>query len=223
MKSKAEKWDDGCKADEVRNLFVIPRLISLVNEFRPTRILDVDTGTGYIVRSVDASVSVALDWTLIDIDAERIKFLESVMPKSVKFEASTIDFTKSGVKKPPFDLVLLLFTLLELKLDLGLFSKLNQLVGVNGVVVITMPDSLEDVLKAAVTKQTLLEDFLEGRCVLDKVDKFTKEVYPFIAHRFEYIIQLMLHSKFSLIRMYSDRVGDKETFMLVFRKNGDLR
>lgn len=222
MKPKTEKWDDGCKTHNVRNQFVIPKLVELIDKFKPSRILDIGTGTGYIARSVDESVNVELHWTLIDMDAERINFTESNMPASVNFNTSLIDFTKNEIESGPFDFVLLLFTLLELNLNLELFSKVSKLTSDGGLVVIAMPDSLEDVLKAATTDPSLLTNFVDGRCILGKVDKFTGEHYPFKAHRFEYIVQLMLYSSFSLDRMYSYKNDGKETFMLVFKKNGDL-
>lgn len=223
MNSSAKKWDDGCKTDNTRNCFVVPKLVQLINEFNPKRILDIGTGTGYIVRAVDALVNVSLHWNLIDMDDHRIEFVENNMPASVSFQVSRSDFTKDEIDGGPFDMVLVLFTLLELNLELKLFSQINQLTLTDGLVVIAMPDSLEDVLKAAVNTPSLLEDFVEGRCVLSKTDKFTDETYPFKAHRFENIVQLMLYSNFCLDKMYSYNHGDNETYMLAFRKNGDLK
>jgi len=219
--STADKWDDGCKEDEVRNEFVIPKLVQLINEMRPSQVLDIGTGTGYIVRSVDACVRQKPEWTLIDMDEERIAFAVKEMSQSVNFKVYTKNFMEDEIQGGPFDFVLLLFTLLELDLKMELFSKVKQLTSENGYVVITMPDSLEDVLKSAVKTPSLLSDFVKGRCVLGKVDKFTEEEYPFKAHRFEYIVQLMLQSSFSLIKMFSHMNGDNETFMLVFKKMVD--
>lgn len=220
--SGASKWDEGCENDDVRNQFVIPRLIKLVNEIRPKHVLDIGAGTGYIVRTVDAGVNTDVKWTLVDMDQERIAFLMNTMPKTVSFEAFANNFIQDDLGLHKFDCVLLLFTLLELNLDMELFSKIRGLTNQNGIVVITMPDSLEDVLKAAAQEPSLLTDFVNGKCIIPKVDKFTNEEYPFKAHRFEYIIQLMLYSNFTLIKMFSHNQSDKETFMLVFRKNGGI-
>jgi len=222
MKSSAEKWDDGCKTNDVRNVFVIPKMIQLINELKPSRVLDIGTGTGYMAKCIDEKIEVDVEWTLIDQDADRIDFVNKNLPASVNFQALTTNFITDDVTRHRFDLVLLLFTLLELNLEVGLFSKIQRQTSDNGVVVITMPNILEDVLKAAVEEPSLLTDFAEGRCVLGKIDKFTGEAYPFKAHRFEDIVQLMLHSGFSLEKLYSYNQVEKETFMFVFKKTGKL-
>jgi len=218
MKSVSKKWDDGCKDDHVRNVFIIPKLINLFSEIKVDRVLDVGAGTGYIARTIDARLSCETSWTLLDRDQNRIDFAETLIPSDMQAETYVGEFLLDDGYGQSYDLVLILFTLLEMELKLELFSKVNSVLIEGGHVVIAMPDSLEDVHKAALEDPSLLNDFLDGKCVVEKTDKFTDESYPFKAHRFEYIVQLMLYSEFSLEKMYSYKNSGKETFMLVFKK-----
>lgn len=222
MKSEAEKWDKGCKNDNVRNHFIIPTLSKLLTESTAQRVLDVGSGTGYIARSIVPLVSHKMKWALLDVDQARVEFTKKHIPTDMEVEIFTGDFLGKLDLGEPYDFVLLLFTLLEVNLSRELFLKIKSHVNENGYVVIAMPDSLEDVLQAAINKPILLTHFLNGECVLEKTDKFTRTKYPFKAHRFEFIVQLMLFAGFSLVKMYSYKNSGKETYMIVFRKDDDL-
>lgn len=218
MKTVSEKWDDGCKSDHVRNSFIIPTLVKLFAELGADRVLDVGAGTGYIARSVDAKLTERINWTLLDLDKSSIEFANSHIPDGMQAETYVGNFLEDWPSGEPYNFVLILFTLLEMELNLDLFSKISEVLNESGHVVIAIPDTLEDVHKDAITQPSLLIDFLDGNCILKKIDKFTTKSYPFKAHRFENIVLLMLNSSFSLVKMYSFKNSGNETYMLVFRK-----
>jgi ubiquinone/menaquinone biosynthesis C-methylase UbiE len=70
---KAERWEIGCRNDPVRNDFLIPNLIRVIDALKPDRILDIGAGTGYIPRLVDDGLSYRAVWTLIDINSSRLE------------------------------------------------------------------------------------------------------------------------------------------------------
>ncbi|MBL4602244.1 MAG: class I SAM-dependent methyltransferase [Emcibacteraceae bacterium] len=216
--TETEKWEQGCRTDRVRNEFIIPTLYNQLEQFKPQEILDIGSGTAYIARAIDEMLSYNPHWTIIDTSQERIDFSISKMTSKIDAliqKNSYEEVSKSGTK---FDAIFLLFTLLEMEFDEKICKKLNESLNDNGFTYIVMPNSLEDVFNAAQDDYDILFNYLNNDCQLHKIDKFTKEPYPFNAHRFEYIIQCMLKSGHKLIHMQNEKFNNKETYLLVFQK-----
>jgi hypothetical protein len=136
--------------------------------------------------------------------------------------AKVADFFDSVKLTPKFDVILFIFTLLEMDFTIELFLRANELLEIDGHVIIVMPDSLKDVCKAALSNSELLQNYLENTCILDKIDKFTKKSYPFKAHRFESIVKFMLGSGLIMVGFESSVVKNNEIFLIIFKKVSEI-
>ncbi len=215
---EASNWNAGCEKDDVRNEFIIPTLAKVLTQFQPSRVLDVGTGTAYIAREVDSVLQYRPFWTAIDLLSARVSLAIKMKPKHMNMEALVLSFDEIAQKNTKYDAILLIFTLLEIKKLRNFFDTVQGVISDDGIVCIAMPNSLEDVYNAAVKDASVLQDYMNDCCVLDKIDKFTGKKYPFNAHRFECIVKSMVQAGFNMIDMVSRHTEDHESYLLVFQK-----
>ena len=217
MTNDATKWNNGCKEDKTRNLFIIPLLTKILTYFKPLKISDVGTGTAYIAREVDKRLQYSAVWTVIDIQEDRLKFAVSQKPRNMKMQTQKVSFLEVSDVGLKFDAIIFIFTLLEMDINKKFFSQIATLLNDDGIACITIPDSLKDIYDSDTAALSLLGNYLDNKCVLDKIDKFTEKKYPFKAHRFEHIVESMIQVGLDLVYMKIEY----ETFLLVFKKSGN--
>lgn len=199
MDALAARWHQGCEDDPIRNEFIIPRILSEIESFRPKRILDIGCGTGYIPARLLELQEACLDMTLIDTDAERLSYAKSI-PSLENANIIETNFFLDEHFCSEFDLVLLCNVLVELRLDEIQAHRIFRTVAKGGHLIVAHPDTLYDV---AQVKNNLSEGFVSNytnaNTSLKKVDRFTGAEYPFFAHRISSIIFIMIDAGFRLV------------------------
>jgi SAM-dependent methyltransferase len=215
--SEAEAWDRGCRQDSVRNEFIVPLLAAVLRNEQSSRILDVGTGTGHIPRAVDQLLVHRPEWTLVDLDKERLAFASRLQPAQMKMHAIQGDIANLCGKVAPFDATMMTFTLLEAADCNLLLSSTGNLTRPGGLRLIAVPDTWRDVLATAEETLDPAWSLLSGTVEMAKTDKFTGAPYPFHALRTELLIRMILHLGFTLERLEWGGPSN-EAFFLAFRK-----
>ena len=219
-RGEADAWEQGCAQDSIRNNFIIPLLAKLVEVERPHRILDLGTGTAYISRKIDERISYRPEWIGLDRNPERLKLANSLKSPEMKFQSVLADIDDDIAHFSSIDLVLVIFTLLELPNPSSTIRSISTLLGSGGMLVIALPDVWRDAFEMNGRTSGSLDALLEGGIDLAKVDKFTGRPYPFYAKRIEHLIANVLGCSFALEALrQGGNAGD--VFLLAFRKLGD--
>lgn len=208
-----ELWEQGCSTCAVRNEFVIPEIVTLIRQLRPSTIIDVGCGTGYIARNVIANGCPAAEWVLIDVDQDRLDFAAQIMSKMDGVSFLNTNIFEPHVQNLQADLVVIANTILEFSLPREELERIGSLVMTGGHLSVFIPDTLSDIVDV----QSDLTKYVEGTLKLKKIDKFTGEPYPFFAHRpISVVIQLLGHG-FELIKGNRTDLGNGQ-FHFCFRK-----
>lgn len=216
-RSEAIAWDDGCLTDPVRNEFLIPKLRQFFEKERPPKILDLGAGTGYISRVVDSQLGYRPDWTLVDINSERLWLAEERKPPAMRMRHLICSIADIKPNDQPYHAVLLTFTLLEANdVDAMLASAIGSLAA-NGLLIIAVPDVWRDVVETMDERSTLPRRLLRETISIPKIDKFTGALYPFYAMRTETLISAVL-IQFCVLENLERGGPQGEVYLLVFRK-----
>lgn len=213
---EANRWEEGCRSDAVRNEFIAPNLSRLLDFYRPATILDIGTGTGYVPRLVDSQLSYRPTWTLLDIDTFRLAIAEQLKGsdmQAVTIAADIFDYQLSA----PFSAALVTFTLLEIDID-RIIGLLPALVSDGGLLLLSLPDAWRDVLRHGEAAPDSVHEFILGRTSVPKIDKFTQESYPFQAVRLEHLISKVLASGFRLFELIESEGDQARTYILAFQR-----
>lgn len=214
--SEAQLWDNGCRTDPPRNLFVIPEVARILSVERPARVLDVGAGTGYVAREIDKLLAYRPEWTLLDINSERLQLAASLKPQAMVQETLCSDVTRFSGSTSAFDAALATFTLLEISDIAGFAGALWGLLSAGAVLIVALPDAWEDVLAASAARPEVLQEYLGGQTSILKIDKFTSNPYPFRAIRLEVLVQCFLSMGFHLCEILQPAEGS--IFLLTFRR-----
>lgn len=215
--ASANRWEQGCRDDHIRNNLIVPELVALIERLRPATIVDLGAGTGYVARAVDEALTYRAKWTLIDNDLARLTVARenaanSMVVTYIKDDIRLLDDNKLNGDK--FDLVLLCFTPLEFSSLQLLFGNARSLIDMNGWLALILPDPLQETTGSLQEMRRLMG----GRVSLQKVDKFTGETYPFYISRNEDVISDALSNGFSLSSLF--RIGEEKAFyVMVFSVN----
>ena len=194
--SDAAKWHDGCSNDAVRNKFIIPEIVSSFSKHQVNSAVFVGSATGYIPHKVALSHSLHR-CVLIDIDNDRLEYSRT-LDYTLDAEFSNSNFCNWQTIQP-LDCVVLSNTLLEFPIKTEFLKKTHEVLRGSGVVLIFLPDTLEDIEKMVSSADTSpLKNYISGVHPTTKRDKFTGKDYNFYAHRFLYVIKLFLEHGFSL-------------------------
>lgn len=215
----ARRWERGCAEDPVRNGFLIPNLIRIVDAAKPANILDIGTGTGYVARHTDAALSYRPQWTLADIDVCRLAIarenaLGEMNATILNADVTTYDFDE------PFEAILATFTLLEIENIDEFILRLPRLLRPGGALVVSLPDTWRDIINSASASPEIVEEFLRGRASVPKIDKFTNDRYPFRAVRIECLISMVLSSGFALVELIESNENQSRAYLLTFQRRG---
>lgn len=216
--SKAERWEQGSTQDPMRNRFVVPALARLIDAERPSTILDIGAGTGYVARHVDRHLRYRPTWTLIDLNPERLRLAETYRPAEMKLECLTGNVFDWPWQVGRFEAVLITFTLLEIEDIDRLCGLISDYTSQGALLAVTMPDAWIDVLEYAGEDPSIVRRYVEGPVEIPKLDKFTGEQYPFKATRIEDLIGRVLKAGFSLVALEHGRVATQSAFVLSFRR-----
>lgn len=215
-------WDAGCLNDPIRNGILVPAIIDLVTTMRPARILDVGCATGYVPRKVSESLAYSPQWTLLDRNKAALEFAASTVPvgMEVQFENRDIFDLKGGYR---FDLVLMTFTLLEEVRREAIFPALRRQLEPRGSLILALPDCLMDILDEAEEGQNLevLQRYTRGLVELEKVDKFTKARYPFLAERIEIVLERATKAGLTLVSIRREESADSAVFLMTFESRAE--
>ncbi len=218
-REKAECWEIGCQNDAMRNAFLIPNLIRLLNASLPVRILDIGAGTGYVPRIVNGGLSYRPNWTLIDINPERLQIAKEMQSDEFQLTNIVADISSHQFDEQ-FDCILATFTMLEI-LDVDvLIDRLPHLVRDAGLLLVSLPDMWIDVLEHGRNEPEFVKQFLSGSTSLPKIDKFTNNAYPFRAVRIEHLISRVLASGFELIELTESEGDHAGVYLLAFKRRG---
>lgn len=180
----AQRWEDGCALDALRNDFLIPQLKLQIEKWRPERILDVGTATAYIPRRLIELGCTNSTWHLVDIDEARLRLARTLLREDDRVTYFQGDFFAANCADFASDLVLLCNTALEFQLDAKKIAHICQCVRLGGHLVVSLPDTSTDAVAAHRAGNTkALDQYILGELVLQKADHFTGEEMPFVAHR----------------------------------------
>lgn len=220
--SEAERWEQGCQSDVVRNGFIAPNLGRILETHKPHTILDIGTGTGYVPRIVDQQLSYRPAWTLIDLNRSRLALAERLKGSTMQMATIAADVLEHRFNTP-FDAVLITFTMLEIVDADRLIDRLPTIVGEEGLLLLSIPDTWRDVLSYSVDEPGAVTAFLAGTASVPKIDKFTGDSYPFRAMRIEYLISQVLTAGFELFELAESNSNDTGTYILAFRRRRSLQ
>lgn len=216
-KTKAQLWEEGCQRCDLRNNFVIPQVAHLMEKYCGTRVIDVGAGTGYIARRVDALVSSRPEWTLIDLDPARLEVAKYSKPEGMRQELVLADFVDQYEPMERFDLCLVTFTLLEIVDVASFLNKLVSCLVDGGSLVVAAPDNAEDAYRDFASDPEKFDAFLAGSVMLQKIDKFTGDAYPFRALRTERLIEMALSAGFELKDLAYNNEKGARAYILGFQ------
>jgi SAM-dependent methyltransferase len=180
----------------------------------------VGTGTGYLPRVIDQSLSYRPQWTLLDLNPSRLALAQQLVGpvmQAVTVAADILDYQCAA----PFDAVLATFTMLEIADADRFVRRLSEFLKEDGLFIASLPDAWRDVLAHGANDSNVAQEFLSGRVSLPKVDKFTGNSYPFQAIRTESIISRVLAEGFSLLELVESH-GEHSTYLLAFRGRRDM-
>lgn len=213
----AEAWDNGSAEDTVRNNFIIPEIRIIFEKYKPMQILDIGTGTGYIPRTLQKALTYSAQWTLLDVNLERLAFASHHKPPSMHMTCVAGDLSALNFTACKFDSALLTFTLLEVENPTAMIEGAIDLLADRGFLVVAMPDGWKDVLTAAADDMNLPTRFLTEAVTLPKIDKFTGSPYPFSTMRIESLITTALRHN-CVLETLEQGGPQGEVYMLVFRR-----
>jgi SAM-dependent methyltransferase len=216
--SEAQRWENGSGQDPIRNDFVVPVLVRLIAAERPRTILDVGAGTGYVARRIDSRLGFRPEWTLIDLNSERLQLAERCRPPEMALECLVGNVFDWPWEVGRFDAVLITFTLLEIEDIDRLCNLISEHTDEGALLAVTMPDAWIDVLEHAVEDAGIVRRYVEGPVEIPKLDKFTGERYPFKATRIEDLLARVLKTGFSLVELEHGRIGAQSAFVFAFRR-----
>lgn len=220
--SDAERWEQGCEDDSIRNNFIAPNLARLIELLKPRTILDIGTGTGYVPRVIDRSLSYRPEWTLIDSNPLRLALADALKGSDMHVATVEGDILEHSFEEP-FEAVLITFTLLEIIDFFRLSDRLGSLVQPDGLLLLSLPDAWRDVIIYGAKDPNKVSEYLAGAVSIPKIDKFTTDSYPFRAIRIERIISRVLEVGFELFELIEKVENDIGVFVLAFRRRGAVR
>jgi|SRR5581483_10895891 len=206
--SSLQLWDRGCVHDDARQAFVLPLVRELVNDIKPTMLIDIGARTGYLLWALLISHSLTLRAArliAIDHDHDAVEYMRrrfhNTHVEVVHAQAEEWVAGDRPDKEKRRALHILAYTALEL--DKDALCTMFASVSTGDSLVVILPDVAEDVELAG-----QLSHFLTvGTVYLRKVDKFTGRVYPFIARRLEIWLPWALESGLCLQRVRSYRTA----------------
>jgi SAM-dependent methyltransferase len=216
--SEAERWEEGSRDDAMRNTFVIPQIARILAAHRPETILDIGAGTGYVARMVDGLLGYRPQWTLVDVNAERLALAEAHRPPIMALEAVTGNVFDWPLGNRRFDAVVITFTLLEIEDIDRLCTLLASHMDEGAILSLAMPDAWVDVLEFSKKQPTIVQRYAAGAVAIPKRDKFTGEEYPFRVARMEDLLSRVLGAGFDLFELNHGRVGEASAFVLALRR-----
>jgi trans-aconitate methyltransferase len=217
-------WEAGCAKDGVRNRFVVPTIVDIVNRARFSRLLDVGCGTGYVSRRVSGLVPAQVSFTLLDRDPGMVDFAAATFPAGIDatfIAAELQDFVLCSTDA--FDVCFSAYAVLEFpEIELSL-SSLRGLVPI-GKIILFIPDTNEDILS-----HYLLHDVKKYRSsvdhVLKRVDRFTRSEQIYIARQpLEYVRPLLdAETVLAEVRSFATTRGRRHYALIFDRLTGDRR
>jgi len=197
-------WEDGCKGDDVRNNLVLPHLNQLIDGSKFRSVIDIGCATGYITRLLANKHQLkGIEWVLLDSSEEMLHFAIAALGSQLSAKFIKVDITNSEEVQlvHPADMAFIVFTTLEFRMTKRIAQNVADLLIPGGILAIFLPDVLYDVIKSNPNKEDHLWQYADGHCELPKLDKFTKQPYPFHANRIETIIADFLDAGLQLLRL----------------------
>lgn len=218
MERPPDLWDAGCVADDIRNEFVIPAIVKAVERCDPSSIIDIGCGSGYIAREAARGTASGIAWRLLDYAPEMLAFARGRCVDVASTEFILHDLRAEPRDLPGSQLGYVAYTFLDFPLDDRIARNVALLIAAGGLLLIFMPDVLEDVIEAAALDPAVLDDYRAGHCSLVKVDKFTAKNVLFEANRVEDVIRRFLRAGLTLTDLTTHRSEKgKFHYMLTFR------
>lgn len=213
----AERWENGCNSDRVRNEFIVPHVSDILNRECSKVVLDIGSGTGYCTRKIASKIRPDAEWTLLDGNSQRLNLSKKEWPQLIT-ESHVADlFPSETLSHKKFNAILVIFTLLEIEnVDFFIENMINILES-KGIIIVATPDVLVDVVNSAENNNRDLFSYQSGLVKLRKIDNFTQEPYPFFAHRFEHLVSSFIKRGVSLFEFQTFSLPLGETYLLAFR------
>ena len=222
-----ERWDAGCRVDEVRNDFVIPTVGRFIAENQVGRVIDVGCGTGYVSRTLAADVACSrVEWTLLDRNPKMLRFAAARFPEGRRavYTSDDAEAYAVGESLRPHDLCLCAYTALEVE-HLDPFAKALKRCVPRGTILLFVPDTVPDIIRHYASRRVQalgesLARILTHR--LEKVDGFTGRRQTFLARQTIDYVHPMLGDATALreILPYATTLGRRH-FCLVFERQGE--
>ena len=210
------KWHYYVKKDLIRNQFVIPYIIELINRFEIKKVIDIGSGSGYVAAEVSRLVENKITLFCIDKSGRNINF-----SKKTYDNVNGLTFVKGSFEnliiKDIYDLSLVVFTFVDFKINNSFIKKISLHTSNNGYSLIVIPDFLSDILE--MNDRDLLISYLNNSSVeLGNKEICRKFSIPFVANKTEKIIELMYLNNFTLIDFKNIKYkSDKRFYILLFR------
>ncbi len=194
-----EKWNKHVEVDDVRNNFILPRIINFIDKNNINSILDIGSGSGYIANELIKSSKRKIEITCIEKNKRNIDFSKEKYDNyknqityiNSKFE--NLDFSKK------YDINLIIFTLLEFKISKNFINNISKSLNNFGFSYIIIPDFLIDIVEQ--NNMMYLKNYAEQNYVKFQNKHISSNFkIPFIANRIEKIIEDMIESNFVLVK-----------------------
>lgn len=207
--------------DPVRNQLLPPVFSALVRRHRPACVADLGCGTAFVARRLlEAGAGRDVEWRFADKRKAALDFARRKWPPEVSASFHLCDFEVDGFPIGTVDLAFLTFTLMEVPVTDALADRLIGALNPQGKLVVVMPDTMQDILDSdSALLRPMLAALHQGFYSLEKTDKFTGDLYPFLIQRTETIVATLLRAGSRLISL--DRLtleNGKATFVFTFER-----
>ena len=213
----AARWEAGCSSDEMRNTFLIPSIVGILEAERPASILDIGSATSYVPRKIQETLSYQPEWTLLDNDAIRLSYGIERAPSGMRITHRSVNLLDNEVELGKYEAVISTFTLLEMEDHEAAIDAISGCLE-TGTVIIALPDVWSDALNSS-SPEAAARTLVRGNLTITKTDKFTGEPYPFHAVRIETIVASFLRRGF-MLQVLRSNPPTNDVFLLVFQRLG---
>ncbi len=213
---QTKKWHSYVKKDLIRNQFVIPYIVEIVNKFEIKSVIDIGSGSGYVAAEVSRLLDKNISILCIDKSGRNINFSKTIYKNinGLSFEKGSFE---DIIIKDTFDLSLLVFTLVDFKINNSFIEKIALHTTSNGYSLIVIPDFLSDILE--MNSLNLLVSYLNNSSVeLGNKEICHKFSIPFVANKTEKIVEFMYSNNFTLVDFKNIKYKkDKRFYILLFK------
>lgn len=196
-----ERWaalDEAYAADEPRNAFVVPYLTDDIQRLRPHTVIDVGGRTGHVLHWLVERSPGVNRWVMVDARPECARHARRLLPTEVEVVCAEVP-PVPGADRPG---LYVFFSYTAMEMEAASVEVALSHLRVGSAVAIVVPDILEDV--GAQLPDLLAHDHV----IISKEVERPLSGQIFIAHRMEWLLEVLTSLGYSIVRFARYRCTD---------------